>query len=219
VKVQCELCREIVPLVDFRPSAAGIDIGCPACGQRYFVPAPSSAGAVAPLTLVHGDGEPVPALGRPAAGPRDADAFACPKCGRTQPRAAACRYCGLVYDNWEPGPTEAGGDETARALYAQAEGAWQDPAGHDAFVEHCAAAGLLAFAARCYRARLATDPADPVARAQQQRIIHMAEVTYLAPAREARDAPLPHRTLLLGALGLLFLALVALLTLPLWRWW
>ncbi len=44
MKLQCELCREIVP-ADFALAAAGIDVHCPACGKSFIV-APTRGAAV-----------------------------------------------------------------------------------------------------------------------------------------------------------------------------
>jgi hypothetical protein len=203
VKVQCELCREVVPLADFVPSVAGIEIRCPACHGTFFVPADAPPAAV-------------PA---PAAAP-DATEMDCPKCGRRQPRAESCRYCGLLVARWDPAAAPAaGGDEVALRLFAEVEAGWADRQRHEAFIEHCGRAGLLSFAARCYRERQRRDPDDAMARAQLARVVAVAEATYLTRPRESGDAPLPHRGVLVGVVILIFAVLLAVLTSPLWRWW
>jgi hypothetical protein len=213
VKVQCELCREIVVLADFTPSAEGISIHCPACDGTYFVPAPrpdpgrdGAAPGPAP--------PPAASTGEPAAGD------ACPKCGRRQPPADACRHCGLVFALWDPAsaPTAAG-DEEARRLFARAEEAWGETARHEAFIEHCSRTAQLPYAARRYRERLTRNPDDAVARAQQARVVTITELTYLTRPRELADAPWPHRGALIGLVIAVFLLLLGLLTSPLWRWW
>jgi hypothetical protein len=144
----------------------------------------------------------------------------CPKCGRRQPRGDACRQCGLVFARWDPARAAATtGDEEARRRYALAEAAWSEPSVHEAFIEHCVRTGQLPYAARCYRERLARDPGDAVARAQQARVVKVAELTCFTRPRELADAPLPHRRLLIGAVLLLFVVLLGMLTSPLWRQW
>jgi hypothetical protein len=220
VKVQCDLCREIVALADFTPSAEGIQIRCPACGGTYFVPAPG-----------RGERKPAPPRAAPveasSAPPAEAAAGAadevpCPKCGRRQPTTAACRYCGLVFALWDPESAAAAasaGDDTARQLFAFAEEAWGEPARHDAVVEYCTRAGQLPFAARAYRERLARDPDDAVATARLQRVAAVAELTCLTRPRELAEAPVPYRGVLVAGVIALFLVLLGMLTSPLWRWW
>jgi hypothetical protein len=224
VKVQCELCREIVALADFTPSVEGISIRCPACSGTYFVPAPRQADADrgAPPQRV----EPVGSTAGAAAQPQssgvvaDAGGMACPKCGRRQAQGGACRYCGLVFALWDPTTAAAtNGEDESRRRFAAAEAAWSDLSQHEAFIEHCSRTGQLPYAARCYRDRLARDPDDAVARAQQARVVAVAELTCLTRPRELADAPLPHRGVLIGAVIALFVALLGILTSPLWRWW
>jgi hypothetical protein len=208
VNVQCELCREVVPLADFTPRADGIEVRCPACGGTFFVASAKPAAA------------PPAAASAPAPAARPANGCVCPKCGRAQPPADACRHCGLVFARWDPalaGP--AAGDETAHGLFAAAAAAWGEEARHEAFVAYCARAGCLPFAARCYRERLARDPADAVARAGQERVVTVAELTYLAPARASRDEPLKHRTALIAVVLLVFAGIMVYLTAPVWRAW
>jgi len=113
----------------------------------------------------------------------------------------------------------AEGDDEARRLFALAEAAWGEEARHEALVAYCARAGLLPYAARCYRERLARDPGDAAARAGQQRVVTVAELTYLTRARADRDEPLKHRRLILAVVVGAFFALIVLLTAPLWRRW
>jgi phage FluMu protein Com len=213
VKVQCELCREIVLLADFTPSAEGLEIRCPACKGSYFVPAPGR-GEARPAA------SPPPTATASEAPAEPVEEMRCPKCGRRQPLAESCRHCGLVLARWDPdaaAPTT--GDDEARRLFAEAEAAWGDPERHDVFIGYCGRAGELPYAARCYRDRLARAPDDAVARAQQARVVTAAELTYLTAPREQADAPVPHRAVLVGAVVALFVALLLALTAPLWRWW
>ena len=242
MKVQCDLCREIVALADFTPSAEGISIRCPACGGTYFVPAPrkgEGGGTVAPSAQGSGGGGAGGGGGGARAegggggdgGGADAEdggpqreEVQCPKCGRRQAPTEACRYCGLVFALWDPesaAPTVAAsaGDDEARRLFAHAEEAWSDVARHKTLVEYCSRVGQLPFAARCYRERLARDPADAVAKAQLQKVATVAELTCLTRPRELADAPVPYRRVLIAGVIALFLLLLGTLTSPLWRWW
>jgi hypothetical protein len=227
VNIQCDLCGEVAPLADFAARDGGIEVRCGACGGRCFVAAARPVGATAPATAVAASAGEGPAgaaaamilTSSPAALAAADATTTCPKCGRSQAPAEACRFCGLVFARWDPavaGPAQ--GDEEARRLFAAAEAAWTDEARHEAFVGYCAAADGLPFAARCYRERL-TRGDDPVARAGQQRVVRVAELTYLTTARERRDAPLKHRRLILGIAVAVFLAVIVALLAPLWRSW
>ncbi len=145
--------------------------------------------------------------------------FSCPKCGHPQPRAEACRRCGLVFSRWDPAQAEPGGDDEARRLFAAAEADWTDPARHALFIEHCTGKGLLPFAARCYRERLVRRPGDEVARLRRDQIVKAAERAYLEKARLERDGPLQHRNLIGGIIIALFIVVLIVLTRPLWQWW
>ena len=65
-------------------------------------------------------------------------------------------------------------DDTATGLYAACRAVWEDDARHDKFVKYCSVAGLLAAAAREYRAYLDQHPGDLTATRMQQRIVTMA---------------------------------------------
>jgi hypothetical protein len=236
VKVQCELCREIVPLADFTPSSEGISIRCPACSGTYFVPAPrqgEAGGTVAPSANGVGGGGAerggagaeggvagdAGGAGSTDGGPQGHE-VRCPKCGRRQPQAEACRHCGLVFALWDPAKaTGTTGDDVAQRLFALAEAAWSETARHTAFIEHCSRTGQLPHAARCYRDRLARDPDDAVAREQQAKVVKVTELTFLTRPRELADAPVPYRRALIGLVVVVFLILLGLITSPLWRWW
>jgi hypothetical protein len=120
--------------------------------------------------------------------------IACPKCGRSRADGAeACPRCGLVFANWSPGDStddrpEPGGSTTldgeGQRLWDGLVGSWDDDAGHDAFLKHCATAGCLAAAGRQYRKRLDRYPQDATAARMQARIVGMVAAT-LAPTRAA----------------------------------
>lgn len=77
-------------------------------------------------------------------------------------------------------------DDTATALFAACEAAWEDDQRHDKFVKYCSSAGLLATAARQYRLYLDQHPDDPIAARMQQRIVKMASLL-LATQKPARE--------------------------------
>ena len=77
-------------------------------------------------------------------------------------------------------------DDTAAALHAACQAAWEDDQPHDKFVKYCSSAGLLAAAARAYRLYLDQHPDDPVATRMQQRIVTMASML-LATQKPKRE--------------------------------
>jgi hypothetical protein len=162
VKAQCDRCREIVPL-EFTVEGNGIRVRCPACAGDYVVTGVGPAGDPAPAAT------PVPrGLG--------VGGMTCPKCGQAQRPAAACRRCGLLVASWRPedaaqGPAPGPAREAA-ALWTACEGAWHESPRHDAFIDHCRRAGLLALAAARYGQRAGP---DGVAAARLAQIRTLAE--------------------------------------------
>jgi len=67
-------------------------------------------------------------------------------------------------------------DDQATALFDACRSAWEDDTRHDKFVKYCSVAGLLAAAAREYRAYLDQHPGDHMATRMQQRIVNMASL-------------------------------------------
>jgi hypothetical protein len=210
VKVQCELCKEIVEIGAFRASPAGIDVSCGACRGSYFVPsgAPPADGAVAAA----GPGS------APAAAARTGDLPDCPKCGAPQTaRGAACVRCGLAAARFATYVRDAHASAPAALveLWELCRAAWGDPAAHDRFLQAAAIAEAYPYAASCYREALLRDPADPVARKRIAEVGQRAEAAILrtAAARvaSAGDAPQYRKLLLLlvtlvalAALGVIF---------------
>lgn len=121
---------------------------------------------------------------------------ACPKCGAPRRAdAAACARCGLVYERWSPEGATSGAlalDERAEALWRAAAAAWEDPAGHDAFLKYCSTVGSLPAAGRKYRERLDRDPVDATAARMQQRVVAMAMAT-LPPPRVVPGEPITRK--------------------------
>ncbi len=197
MKIQCQRCKEIVELEQFRSSEAGVDITCAACGEAFFVPAPAAAEA--------GDGDSAgddPAA--TSAGPR----MRCPKCDDEQPEADACRACGLAADRFADFDARADESSPELALLWQAcVDDWDRDAAHDRFVQAVAADFAYTFGARRYRQRLRDRPNDALARSGLDRLTRMAEATLLssAAARKAVEPDEPYKNVVL-----LMVALVAL---------
>jgi hypothetical protein len=127
VKAQCERCKEIVEL-RFALGSGGIDVECPECQARYFVPAPV-VGQEAP-----------PATGKP-----------CPKCGHRQLGGEACKKCGLVFSRWTGSTTVLDDDAEGAALWARVVESWGDPARHDAVLAWVQRSTQFAWLAGKYR--------------------------------------------------------------------
>jgi hypothetical protein len=90
-----------------------------------------------------------------------------------------------VFANWTPGSKldhpavdrPAPLDAEGLRLWDGLVGHWDNEAGHDAFLKHCATAGSLAAAGRQYRKRLDAYPQDEVAARMQARIVGMVAAT------------------------------------------
>lgn len=76
-------------------------------------------------------------------------------------------------------------DATGEALWAAVTAAWQQQEAHDRFVGHCYATARLAAAGARYRARAAADPADPLARKMQERIVFLSMQALVPSTRAA----------------------------------
>jgi len=167
VKIECELCHVTAEVGEMVPRPGGMDVRCAVCTMWFFVPASGGAAAAPP---------PAEPAGK-ASGPYRtvASGAGCPKCGRARADGPACPRCGLVYENWKDGMETAGAlDERAEELWQDVERGWLDQTRHDAFVQYCSRAGLLAGAGRRYRERLDRERDESVATRMQQRIVNMA---------------------------------------------
>jgi hypothetical protein len=178
VKLQCDLCREIV-VADFAVDGGAIQVHCPACGKTFEVKATRGEGA-APTTPA--PPAPVDKAARPA-GP-----MVCPKCGDAQPDAAACRTCGLLAAKMSdfaraaaPVPPEL------EAAWSRAQDTWRDAASHDTVHAVATATSGFAWAAQRYRDRLRADPTDTIAAEQLARLARSAELTLFATATKKPD--------------------------------
>jgi hypothetical protein len=191
MKAQCERCQAEVEL-SFAPAPGGIVVSCPACKASYFVASVQDSPARAP----EGDQE-------------------CPKCGLRQPRAEACRRCGLVFARWTGEARKEAADGEAALLWAACEVTWDDPARHDAFISYCNRSAQFSYAAGRYRAAQAArgPAAEPVASRSLERIEKLAlSALQLSSRRELPvEAKLPYRNAVLMLAGALLLIVMGLL--------
>jgi hypothetical protein len=172
VKVQCERCKEIVPLGAFRAREAGIDITCVACGESYFVAA-SGGGASA-----NGG----------ARGGADA-------AGRGPPRAGAASHR-------DPRPAAAGVEREAAAGRAEHAGAAAPAAGDDGAAATCPKcdAPVPAGAIACPRCGLSTARFAGF-RAEAEELAPAALVALWETCRDRWDEPAVHAAFLEAAGG------------------
>ncbi len=121
---------------------------------------------------------------------RAAGAMRCPKCDDEQPKAPACRRCGLAAGHFESFRDSGGYElpEAAAKCWRRCVERWDDAKAHEEFADRVAAAGAFAAAARAYRERLRRDPDDEVARAQLDRLRRMAEAAAFAAAPSSHKA-------------------------------
>jgi len=182
MKLQCDLCREIVA-ADFTVGSAGIEVSCPACGGHFTVAA----------TRVTTAARPRP---RTSTAPPDGPTMTCPKCSEVQRVAPACRACGLLQARMDDfaRDQEAQVPDVVRAAWAACEARWSDDAAHERLVSAVAATTSYPWAARRYREALRLRPDDATAAAQIERLARMAEATLRASATTRKDtARKPYR--------------------------
>jgi hypothetical protein len=191
VKLQCDLCREIVS-ADFAVtdggSTASIEVHCPACAGTFTVAATRDVAARPPAP------RRAPAADEPA--------MTCPKCGDEQPRAPACRSCGLMADRMPAFALDrdAGAPPDVVAAWDAVEVGWDDDAAHDRFLERVAAVPAYPWAAQRYREAARLRPGDRRATDRLVRLARMAEATLLSTAAGTPPtAPRPYR----GAIAVL----------------
>ena len=177
MKVQCPCCREIVELVQFETSDAGLRFRCSACREETFLPNPQGRPA------------PVPAAGAaterpaPAAQAADRSEVVCPKCGNAQQDAYACHRCGLVFARFDPA-AQAPDPPAAAALWDQIQRRPEDQALHEDFQRAALAADRVDYAARQYR-RWSRDPSrKELAERMLARLVSTAQAK-LVPAVQA----------------------------------
>jgi ribosomal protein L32 len=204
VKVQCDLCKDIV-VADFAVVNDGvIELACPSCRGKFAVNATRSR-RVTGQQVVSGEGQRARRASMPG---HHEPAMTCPKCGERQRPAAACRSCGLAAERM----ADFARDEAAEvspavaAAWQRVLGAWTDAAGHEALAQLIAAENAYAWGARRYREVLRARGEDAVAADQIARLARMAEATLMASAvgRPPRD-PAAYRGITIAILLALFI--------------
>jgi len=180
VKVQCDLCKEIV-VADFAVVGDGaIEMSCPSCRGRFTAPA-TRMRRVTGEQVVRGESQRVRRASMPAS---HEPSMTCPKCGETQRPASACRHCGLLAERMGEFARDEASEvpATVVAEWQLVVDRWRDPAVHERFAQLVAAHDGYAWAARRYREVLRVRADDPVAAEQIARLARMAEATLLASA-------------------------------------
>jgi len=204
VKIQCDLCKEIV-VADFAVVGDGaIEIACPSCRGRYAAPATRARR----VTGDHVSGRIRRAsMPPPQAAQTGQPDMTCPKCGETQPQGQACRTCGLQASRMADyaAAEQASVPEAVAAAWEDARTRWSDPDAHERFVQALAATETYPWGARRYREILRTRPDDAVAAEQIARLARMAEATLLASAVSRKAAGMsPYRGISVVVFALIF---------------
>lgn len=199
LRFSCLGCGAALPGDAIAVEGARVTGRCPGCGER--------AEHGPPTTAARGDdAEHAP----PIAAARGDDGERCPKCDAPAP-GDACARCGLARERFAAfvGDDEAPASGALRRAWEQVEAAWEDDAGHAAFVERAALEGAFRDAARRYR-RAGRERDDGRAEAQLDRIRRMAEAAILArpveAAASAEPEPEPYRRLVVLLIALVALA-------------
>lgn len=200
MKIQCEKCKEIVPLGPFELLSDGIRVTCAACRATFEVAAAGSFdSARAPRET---------SLRMRGHLDESAPAETCPKCGTARGELAACRVCGLEVQHAGTYRERAAIDATPEldAAWAACEDGWDDQGRHDRFVHLASIQSQFATAAKRYRLYLDQHPDDDRAQAALTRVTRMAAATMLQRPRAAEpDGREPYKGVVLLLLGLLLL--------------
>jgi len=205
MKIQCERCKEIVPIGRFLASAKGIEVTCEACGESYFVDADSQTDATAPDAADGGE------AGRDASASLGEDQMRCPKCDGLQPRRDACRSCGLraeLFDDYDRKQEEEAPPEL-EAIWETCRADWDDEDGHARFAECASSAFAYAYAARRYRSVLRHRPDDEIAHRQLDRLSRMAEASLMGASlarQQAEGEDEPYKKVIVLIMVLVLLA-------------
>jgi hypothetical protein len=192
VKLQCDLCREIV-VADFAVDGDAIRVHCPACDGSFRVGATATTSAQAAPTET---APPPPRLKIVFDGP----SMACPKCGLVQAPAPGCRSCGLRADrmaDYEANRDAHVPPEVA-AAWAAAQASWTDAGLHERLANVAALHDAYAWIARAYRDHLRANPTDPISADRIARITRITEASLRASAavrgvKGAAPGAKPHR--------------------------
>lgn len=204
MKIQCVLCKEIVPIGQFKPSSDGIRVSCGACEQEFFLPASGERDAAKRLSKTLPIGNDV------AAAKPSGDETDCPKCFQPVPgEKDACPGCGLMRERFDSFASEVAGaaPPALEALWETCEQDWREADNHERFIEVAAGGDDYAYAARRYRQIIRRRPRDTIARLQLERITKMTEVALLTrKAAVVDDEGVTHYKGLMVLLGILVLA-------------
>ena len=172
MKVQCDLCREIV-VAELAIDGDKIAVRCPSCRGRFLV----DASVEAPV-------EKAVAIAAPIDGP----SMTCPKCNTVQRPSEACRQCGLRADRMKGYASSA--DDAPPALtaaWANCLATWSDPEAHEELAKVAAAHGAYAWVARRYRDRLRDQPQNATAAQRLAAITRITEASLRASAAARPD--------------------------------
>ena len=220
MKIQCQKCKEIVPIGVFRSSEEGIHVTCSACQESFFVasgppedaPTESDGPKVAPKPAAKAaPTSAAAASARPKAEARSASQVTCPKCGAAQPEARACRTCGLsseLWEGYEPPELEHDASPKLSALWDACQESWDDSDVHAAFAEQASTEGAYLYAVRLYRRavldRAGSGDGSEVAKRQLERLARMSEVALLPGTASLEHAgPEPYKNVLILLIALL----------------
>ena len=188
MKVQCDLCKEIV-VADFAVAGDGsIEVSCPSCRGRFQANATRNR-RVTGEQVVRGENQRARRASMPA--PHE-PSMTCPKCGEVQKPGPSCRHCGLLAERMADYRRDEDAGVPAEVLtgWQRVVDGWRDPERHEELARQVAAADSYAWAARRYREVLRIRGEDPIAAEQIARLARMAEATLLASAsaKPARTA-------------------------------
>lgn len=200
MKLQCDLCREIV-VADFAVVGSGIEVRCPSCEKSFTVTPTRVAGQTISFAA------PAAASAKPRGEMR------CPKCGDEQPKAPACRSCGLLADRMGDFARDRDVEvpPEVAAAWRAVEASWPDDTLHDRFIEAVAIQVAYPYAAGRYREALRLRPDDRRAAENLARVARMAEATLLASAtRKPGATAKPYRTTLVMMAIVILLMVVGL---------
>ncbi len=109
----------------------------------------------------------------------------CPRCGRARHSGEdACPRCGLLVVRWRTFRPDADDPPGLQPLWEGLVAAWSDAAAHDRALAVASNLAALPALARRYRARLAADAGDEMARERLQRVAVLVETGARAQAEE-----------------------------------
>jgi hypothetical protein len=157
------------------------EVRCPHCEKTFAIADP-----VGTLPRVPGD-------------------MTCPKCGDAQPRAVACRRCGLLSERMAEFARDRvlEAPEAVRAAWDALDARWGEATAHEAFVQLVATSTAYAWAAQQYRDAQRARPDDPRPAEQLTRLARMAEATLRAtatPKVASTERPYKNAMMVLGLL-------------------